>query len=244
MRHRKIIINADDFGMSPETNRAIVSAFDAEKISSTTLMANMPAFEEACELGKRYHLLGKIGVHLNLIEGFPLSEPIRRVPLFCDAAGMFRPRKVLFRLTAEEARAVELEFAAQIDTCVARGIRPTHLDSHQHVHTVWPVGAIVIDIARRYRIGAIRLSRNCGSGIGLRNRLYKSAYNARLKLYGLAKTRYFGSAADVVPLLTSTHDDVEIMVHFTVANHWTIPNIWAQMNRDGWALQNQLTSYA
>jgi len=81
-RSRKIIVNADDFGMSAETNRAIVEAFENSVISSTTLMANMPGFEEACELAHRHRLLGKIGLHLNLTSGYPLSAPIRRCPGF------------------------------------------------------------------------------------------------------------------------------------------------------------------
>ena len=59
---RKIIVNADDFGMSAEANRAIVEAFENNVISSTTLMTNMPGFDEACELAHRRRLLGKIGL--------------------------------------------------------------------------------------------------------------------------------------------------------------------------------------
>ena len=71
-KSRKIIVNADDFGMSAEANRAIVEAFENNVISSTTLMTNMPGFEEACELAHRRRLLGKIGLHLNLTSGYPL----------------------------------------------------------------------------------------------------------------------------------------------------------------------------
>ena len=81
-RARKIIINADDFGMSAEANKAIVEAFEKNVISSTTLMANMSGFNEACELAHRHRLLGKIGVHLNLTSGYPLSEPIRKCCAF------------------------------------------------------------------------------------------------------------------------------------------------------------------
>jgi predicted glycoside hydrolase/deacetylase ChbG (UPF0249 family) len=63
---RKIIANADDFGLNDEVNQAIVEAFEKHMISSATLMANMPGFEEACELAHRHGLLGRIGVHLNL----------------------------------------------------------------------------------------------------------------------------------------------------------------------------------
>lgn len=244
MGTRRIIVNADDFGMNAETNRAIVEAFERGVISSTTLMANMPGFEEACELARRHQLCGRIGVHLNLTEGRPISGPIKRVSLFCDANGEFRPRRTLFHLSSEEAQAVDAEFSAQIDACIERGIRPTHLDSHQHVHTEWAIGAVAIIVARRYGIGAIRLSRNCGPGIGMLSRVYKLAYNSRLKLHGLAKTRYFGSARDVIPLLASTQDDVEIMVHLTSASTSSVLDNGAGAGGNAQMLREQLTSYA
>ena len=159
---RKIIVNADDFGMSAEVNRAIVEAFENNVISSTTLMANMPGFDEACELAHRHRLVSKIGLHLNLTSGYPLSSPIRRCARFCDTNGMFRARQTRFRLSKEERLAVETEIASQVKACLDRGLRPTHLDSHHHVHTECTIGAAAITIARQNRIKAIRLARNCG----------------------------------------------------------------------------------
>src|SRR5258708_34967740 len=98
-RSRKIIVNADDFGMSAETNRAIVEAFENNVISSATLMTNTPGFDEACELAHRHRLLGKIGLHLNLTSGYPLSSPIRQCPRFCDNVGMFRARQSRLRVS-------------------------------------------------------------------------------------------------------------------------------------------------
>jgi predicted glycoside hydrolase/deacetylase ChbG (UPF0249 family) len=211
---RKLIVNADDFGISAEVNRAIVEAFGKGVISSATLMTNMPGFDEACELAHCHGLLGKIGVHLNLSSGYPLSAPVRRCSRFCDDTGMFRSRRTRFRLSKEERHALETEFAAQVEACLDRGLRPTHLDSHHHVHTEWAIGAAAITVARRYRIKAIRLSRNCGPGIDWVRKVYKVAYNSRLRIYGLAKTRYFGSSADVQEILAAP-GDVEVMVHLT-----------------------------
>lgn len=214
-RSRNLIVNADDFGMSAETNRAIVEAFENNVISSATLMTNMPGFDEACELAHRHRLLGKIGLHLNLTSGYLLSSPIRQCPRFCDNVGMFRARQTRFRLSKEERLAVETEIATQIKACLDHGLYPTHLDSHHHVHTEWAIGASVIAVARRYGIKAIRLSRNCGPGIDLVHKFYKWAYNTRLRRYGLAKTRFFGSAADVQEILAAASGDVEVMVHLT-----------------------------
>src|SRR5260370_27701142 len=103
---------------------------------------------------------------------------------------MFRARQTLFRLSKEERLAVETEIASQIKACLDRGLCPTHIDSHHHVHTEWAIGAAAITIARRYKIKAIRLSRNCGRGIDLVHKFYKIAYNSRLPAYALSHTHY------------------------------------------------------
>jgi predicted glycoside hydrolase/deacetylase ChbG (UPF0249 family) len=172
----------------------------------------------------------------------PLSTPIKSVALLCDEFGLFRPRQTLFHLAREEQRAVQAEFGAQIQRCMDRGIHPTHLDSHMHVHTEWPIGEIAIRVARQFGIGAIRLTRNCGAGISLGHKLYKAAYNARLQMHGLAKTRYFGSAIDVATVLGTTEDDVEIMVHVTVADQDNLLDRGEKIR--SWSPWGQLTSYA
>lgn len=240
---RKVIINADDFGLSAESNRAILDAFQSAVISSTTLMANMPGFDEACELAHRHELIGRIGVHLNLTAGTPLSEPIRRCPRFCDGA-QFRRRQTCFVLSREERKAVETEFAAQVQACVDRGIRPTHLDSHHHVHTEWPIGAAAIRVARRFGIPAIRLTRNCGPGIGLSHKLYKLAYNSRLRLLGLAKTQYFGSVSDVQPVIARAQGDIEIMVHMSCEDPRGVPDRNAELSPYVGLVSHRLASYA
>jgi hypothetical protein len=241
---RKIIVNADDFGISAEANRAIIEAFNKNLISSTTLMTNMPGFDEACELAHRHRLQGKIGLHLNLTAGYPLSAPIRRCSRFCDEVGMFRHRQTHFRLSKDERLAVETEIAAQIKACLEHGLSPTHLDSHHHIHTEWAIGAAAIAVARRYGIKAIRLSRNCGSGIDLVRRLYKLAYNTRLRMYGLAKTRYFGSSADTQEILATASGDVEVMVHLTSEGTEDIPDRSGDLGPERWFATHRLASYS
>ena len=243
-KSRKIIVNADDFGISAEANRAIVEAFNKNVISSTTLMTNMPGFNEACELAHSHRLQGRVGVHLNLTSGYPLSAPIRRCPRFCDDNGMFRHRQTRFLLSKNERLAVETEIAAQIQACLDRGLTPTHLDSHHHIHTEWAIGAAAITVARQYGIEAIRLSRNCGSGMDLLRKVYKLAYNTRLRAYGLAKTRYFGSAADVQKILATASGDVEVMVHLTSESAENIPDRGGDLGLERWFATHQLASYS
>lgn len=243
-RSRNIIVNADDFGLSAETNSAIVEAFERKVISSTTLMANMPGFEDACELAHQHRLLGKIGLHLNLTAGYPLSSAIRRCPRFCDNVGKFVGRQSRFRLSKKERLAVETEIGSQIKACLDRGVCPTHLDSHHHVHTEWAIGATAITVARQYGIKAIRLSRNCGRGIDVVHRLYKLAYNTRLRMYGLAKTRYFGASEDVREILGTASGDIEVMVHFSSDNSLdALQRDQLKVEIENWTMRDRLTSY-
>jgi len=199
--------------MSSAVNGAIVEAFQKRLVSSATIMANMPAFDEAIDLSRRFGLLGRIGLHLNITEGPAMASAIRCCRRFCDEMGGFRPRRTMLRLSRNESSAVEIEIEAQVRACLARGLNLTHLDSHHHVHTEWAIGSAAIRVARRYGIVAIRLSRNCGPAINLSQRIYKSIFNDRLRLYGLAKTRFFGSGNDVQAILGKTSADIEVMVH-------------------------------
>jgi hypothetical protein len=208
----RIIVNADDFGMSRSVNEAIVSAIDHGLATRASIMANMPGFVDACRLVRRRGWTDRIGVHLNLSEGWPLSDPIRRCRRFCDDFGRFRPWRRTLCLTREERRAVEVEFGAQVQACIDQGLRPTHLDSHHHYHTEWPIGAVAIRIARDYGIREVRMSRNCGPGLGWLKRLYKAAFNARLRLHGLAAVEYFGGLDDL-PSVLERPAAVEVMVH-------------------------------
>ena len=208
-----VIVNADDFGMSTSVNRAILFAIERGLISRASMMVNMPGFLEACEAARRLHWEERLGVHLNLSEGRPLTAAITRCRRFCDDNGFFRPRQRVFRLSAEERKAAEEELGAQVRAFIAQGIRPAHLDSHHHYHTEWGIAGAVISVAQAAGIRAVRLSRNCGPRIDPAKRAYKTAFNARLALCGLAANRYFGSVHDVSGVIGSGAGRVEVMVH-------------------------------
>lgn len=208
-----VVINADDFGRSSEVNRAIVHCFDHGLISSATIMTNMPGFEEACLLVRDGRFEDRIGVHLNLTQGRALTAPIHGCIRLCspdgELGGMPRP---VWRLSGQESHAIEVELSAQVEALLAFGISPSHFDSHHHAHTQWPVCTIVMRLARRYGVQAIRLSRNCGTDPPLAKRVYKVAFNARLARAGLSRTRYFGSSQDA-GLIARLDGPLEIMVH-------------------------------
>ncbi|WIV12075.1 ChbG/HpnK family deacetylase [Proteiniborus sp. MB09-C3] len=210
----KLIVNADDFGISEIINKAIAQAFEENLASSATIMTNMPGFENACELINEYNLNGKIGIHLNLVDGYPLTERMTQCHKFCDDNGMFNgERKTIFYLNREERGAVYEEFQAQIDKLMSRGVIPTHIDSHHHYHTEWAIFRETIRIAHKNEISSVRLTRNCGNGIKGLKKLYKIIYNSVLRANRLSDIRYFGSAEDVMTISKPELYSIEIMVH-------------------------------
>ncbi len=134
----RIVVNADDFGLSPETVRATVEAFEEGNITSASLMPNMPATEEALAFA-RARPDRSFGVHLTFVgDGSerPCSDPAD-VPHLVDAEGRFeatnriRLRAALRRIPAAE---VEREVVAQVSAVREAGIAVSHVDSHRHLH--------------------------------------------------------------------------------------------------------------
>lgn len=137
MREARLIVNADDLGMSRGITDGIILAHRYGFVTSASLMVNMPAAEYAVSRLATAPRLG-VGVHLNITAGRPLLSP-SAVPTLVDASGKFHGAAVmsrkLLRWTAAAAE-IEAEFRAQIRWMKerGRGPTPTHADSHQHMH--------------------------------------------------------------------------------------------------------------
>lgn len=211
-----IIVNADDFGKSTTTNRAIMQCFSEGVISSSTILANMPFFEEACEMIFAVRLEERIGIHLNITEGQPLSDSIRQYSRFCDRDGNFRyGRSVRHILSAVERIALAKEFNAQIERVRGRGLPITHADSHHHVHTDPAIFSVLGPVLRQQRIHFVRLSLNAHR-MPLVRRVLKFCFNAWIRSQGFHCTRYSGdldSFVDARRLGRTTRSSFEIMVH-------------------------------
>jgi chitin disaccharide deacetylase len=216
-----VIINADDFGMNSAVNSAIFSGMEQGLVTSTSIMANMPGFEEAVGLVRDHdELRGRVGVHLNLTEGKPLSKPILSCRLFCGADGSFyfKRERPLFRFEKPVKAAAYEELRMQLQKVVSAGIIPTHLDSHHHIHTEWAVVPLVRRLAKEFRIPRIRLTRNMGRQPSYLKRLYKTVFN-RWQLgrhTGLDNTDLFGDIGDMVYHSRAGWPEgasIEIMVH-------------------------------
>jgi len=138
---RRLIINADDFGLTGGVNRAILEAHERGVVTSATLMANGQAFADAITLAQSRPRLG-VGCHIVLVDGAPLLDQKAVHSLLHGGGGSGSPRfregitrfgtlALLGRLNENE---IEAEATAQIRKLQAAGIAVTHLDSHKHTH--------------------------------------------------------------------------------------------------------------
>ncbi|PKH12759.1 hypothetical protein BI292_22440 [Pseudomonas sp. 43NM1] len=211
---QQVIVNADDFGLSPCENAVILGAFQAGVISSATAMANMPAFEAACQMAQHPLLKGRIGLHFNLTYGRPLSQSIRARPTFCDSQGGFdlNLRRHSFWLSREDRAAVLEELQAQWQRCVDHDMCPSHIDSHQHVHNIWPIGEIVARFAARQGV-AVRLARNLGQNLSWPKRVFKGLLNRRLHSLAGVSADYVCTPMDLRNQPMPTDGLLEIVAH-------------------------------
>ncbi len=158
---RRLIINADDFGSSPQVNEAVERAHTKGVLTSATIMTNMSGFEDAVSVAKRLPRLG-VGVHLNLFKSGPVSDD-SRVECLVDSQGSFRysPRTLAFLATFchKIRKAIKIEMSAQIQRLIDSGMHPTHIDSHKHLHCFGAVYPIVCSLAKRFAISAVRYCR-------------------------------------------------------------------------------------
>lgn len=150
----KLIINADDFGYNNHVNKAIEKAIIEHKISSTSIMANAPCFNEAILVAKRYDNIS-YGVHLNIIEFPPLTNKnIFTKYKLLDKSGNFIEGAIfsINEYTDELKMAIKEEWLAQINKVKETGIKISHIDSHQHTHSISLLQDVLIDVLKDSKI--------------------------------------------------------------------------------------------
>lgn len=156
---KQLIVNADDFGLHPAVNRAVIAGHTRGCITSTSIMPGGAAFDDAVEQASRQPDLG-VGVHLTLVGDRPVADPAA-IPSLVDRDGRFADKYPAFivaclrgRISLAEIRA---ELAAQIAKAAGTGIAITHLDSHQHLHVLPGIIDIVLDLAAEFDVKALRI---------------------------------------------------------------------------------------
>ena len=158
-RVRRLIVNADDFGLTRGVNRAVLELHNKGVLTSATLMARAAATAEAMEMGRTSAALG-VGCHVVLVDGEPVLPPgelpslvDQRTGAFWRKLGGFVRKALTGRIRAAE---IETEAAAQIALLQASGLRLTHLDTHKHTHMFPVILRPLLRAARAAGIGAVR----------------------------------------------------------------------------------------
>jgi hopanoid biosynthesis associated protein HpnK len=158
---RQLIVNGDDFGLHTEVNQGIHYAYRHGILTSTSLLANGEAFDEAAAIARQEPGL-ETGVHLALTQLAPCL-PTSHVSALLDGDGRFpdNPMPVLRKLSLGQIpeEQIEAEFRAQIERVRNAGLTISHLDGHQHVHVFPATAKIVAQLAKEYGIRAVRLPR-------------------------------------------------------------------------------------
>lgn len=155
----RLILNADDFGLTRGINRAIAELHEAGALTSATLMANGPAFDDAVDIARAHPSLG-IGCHIVLTDGTPLSPP-REIPTLLGPDGKsFRPSLLSFLLAVlsggVSGEEIVREAVAQIERLQQAGLDVTHIDTHKHTHILPRVARPLLKAAQRCGVQAIR----------------------------------------------------------------------------------------
>lgn len=202
---KQLVVNADDFGFTPDVNQGIVEAHRRGILTATTLMANGAAFEDAVRLAGETPSLD-VGCHLVLISGQSL------------VTGKPLPLTVPQLIAAMARRQIRVydELRAQVRRIVDAGIRPTHLDTHKHTHLAPPVLDAVARLGEEFDIPWVRRPFDFPLG------LLRGSFHRTLKRHGRRATDHFAGfqltgrlrTAGLVALLGALpNGSTELMCH-------------------------------
>ena len=155
---KRLIVNADDFGLHSAVNRGIIEGYRKGCIRSTSFVAAGAAAEEAAALARENPGLG-VGLHLTLVAEWPVLPP-EKIPSLVEADGRLLPDHTAFirRYMTGGVRMGELraECEAQILRARRMGVCLTHIDSHQHLHVLPGVSRLVLALAKEYGFSKMR----------------------------------------------------------------------------------------
>jgi predicted glycoside hydrolase/deacetylase ChbG (UPF0249 family) len=146
---KKLIVNADDFGLTLGVCRGIIKAHQDGIVTSTTVLINSPHLDKALEILKTASSL-EVGLHLNITWGKPVL-PAASVKSLVDENGVFTRNKDFYKIVPEEAA---LEWEAQIHKAQESGLELTHLDTHHHTHLHPALLDILAELAVKYHLAA------------------------------------------------------------------------------------------
>ena len=156
----KLIINADDFGISKGVNEAVVKMHKEGNLTSASLMVNLQHTLDAVKKAKELKTLS-VGLHFNLTAGRSILHPIS-IPLLVNDKGVFKNSFIkLLILSIFKRKAflsqVEGELKAQLEIMRTFNIYPSHIDSHRHIHYILGIFNLVHKVAEQNKISRVRV---------------------------------------------------------------------------------------
>lgn len=155
---RRVIFNADDFGLCASINAGVIAAHESGVVRSASIIATGGAFDAAAEYAHKHPALDT-GLHLALCDGRPVCDPAT-VRSLVDADGRFARGHAAFLRRWLSGRVVHAEVAAELRAQMKKvreaGLRITHLDSHQHLHAQPGIWKIVSQLAAENGVRSVR----------------------------------------------------------------------------------------
>lgn len=166
---KKLVITADDFGLDEVIDRGIREACEKGAVTHVSLVANGSSTQDAIRF-LRNHPEISVGIHLNLTDGMPLSDPKSLRPLL-DAEDQFRASHVQAALIIMQQRdlisPVETEYRLQLESLLEHGLRLSQVNSHGHLHGIPELFQRVAGLCVDYKIPYLRTVREPLSWDGL-----------------------------------------------------------------------------
>jgi len=156
---KRLIVTADDFGLSPAVNQAIEQAFTQGILTTTSLMVGAASVEDAVERAQRNPRL-RVGLHVAVTRARAVL-PATAIPDLVDAGGNL-PRQlfqagVRFFFLPRIRKQLELEITAQFEAFKSYGLRLDHVNAHNHLHLHPTIFALILKIGRRYGMRSVRI---------------------------------------------------------------------------------------
>lgn len=145
---KRLVINADDFGMCAGVDRGIVEAMVAGVVTSTSCLV----YSAPPEIPDS--IRGRVGLHLRLTDGAPVSRPAE-IPSLVNADGRFPSSREGVRTLRVAATDVEREWRAQMAMFLRSGVKPTHIDTHHHSHGLAEVAPVYVQLAAEWGVAGV-----------------------------------------------------------------------------------------
>ena len=154
---RRLIVNADDLGISKEVNQQIEECIRRGCVTSTTVIANAAAFDDGVRLAKQFPQVS-VGVHLNIVEFAPLTnaDVFRKHGVLNSEGEFIEGAFSVVPIDDELRQAVFEEWDAQISKVESTGLKPSHCDSHQHTHTIPDLQDTLCRVLDKHHITKVR----------------------------------------------------------------------------------------